>query len=1510
MRSLAQREGKANLRNVRTGKKWALSGILAAAFASPALAFTAPLQQLPSDVFQIAASAVLLVTAALLITVLIQHLGIRRMRTKAAGTEQILDQRTEQLDSLSSGVVFLTDTGGIAFANRSAAYLLGCKAEALYGRQLIDLLPEQHHSEIEQILNGTREQRLQCLLPSRNRHYLLRINPRLPDVTGYSAMVCLEDVHPYQQKLDYQTDMQQHILGLPDQAEFGLVQIQFGQQQVSVNHQFGIWLGENAASERKDEAFFDLFSETSRGDVTQAFSDMAEGQTIAVEAELISPKGSIPVMLSGSVAPHTRESDAPIGHLVVTSLAQKYDLKAQVSDVTRRLQTLSAASAEAIYFLDGDDRLVDCNRPFATLFGAEPMRVKGKHIEELACFNDELKALHRKVESMMPKRSEVTLNRSDGSEKRLHVTLQWIVIDTKRIGMVGIVRDLTEHYELKQELSEAENRLATFMDRAPMGIAVFDGNDKLTEVNQTLCKQLGLQSDELKSRSFYQLFANSEHSATAARKLHRHDALNEFAASLKDVNDKPVSTTLYASKIREIPEEYVCWVGGRAEQEYLNNRFERLIKYTSAPVALLGDDGFTQLNTAACAFFGVQEEDLLGRRPDSIELNATEQQAKALSEKLTLVREQGQVLTFDWQHHYQGQILPTEATFIPVFRDGVLQSVICIWIDLRAVEQANAARVEAVKLRQAAEQEVAEKQQLLKNNQDKLAQQSQALAQTEQNLADTAERLKSAEDNLSEKISTISDLQQAHKDISSHLASLQQDYEQNRELLARSQQANSELESQLQQSGEKVGRLEKQRNQIAEALQYSEKQHKEAQLQLDESRKETERLKQARKEQQQQVDSYASQIERLRSSISDKDQQMAAVSHQIQTLQSELQNSSQVSDSLREQLANQRKASEQAQKERRELELACRKAESELAGKARHIDHLQHEMQMLEEMSKQQKGDMEKHAKQLQDELRSKQAQLSETALTLEQLQKQAEQEKREKEAQQNTLARLQEEMAQVQKRAEQQQQQVAQADQAWKEQQQKLQAALAQKQAQLQKAEEFLNDAKQQTQAERDEKARQQALFNKLKNELEDMQAQADEQRQAMQVSDKNWQNQQQSLAQELAEKQAQLDKAQAQLDAHQKQVDAEKLARMEQQNMLSQLKSELSDVEQRAAKQQALMAGSDEQWRKHHEEIEAQKQQLQQALKQAQSQNSQMQTKLQSSMADLADAEAKVSKTQSEEQKLQQELNHAKAQAESLADKLKQQEQREAQLQSQVVEQQKALKDNESSISALKQQQATLTAQLEAVQKEYQSTKASLSQQGSSQSDLNLQLKQLEQELKESRSQLTNKEKALQSAQNQLETSKKKLANQEQVLIDAQKAELHREQKSTAVKRPEPEYAKLEMPPEPQLWFDLLPYLQQNRQVGSLGTSLTKLMTGLENAMNDTDKAVMEDDHRQILLSTRKLIKVIEPIHAEPLNDMSSRLMLDCEQNNTDNISIFWPIAKQNLQRTLRVIYSHMHE
>jgi epidermal growth factor receptor substrate 15 len=340
-------------------------------------------------------------------------------------------------------------------------------------------------------------------------------------------------------------------------------------------------------------------------------------------------------------------------------------------------------------------------------------------------------------------------------------------------------------------------------------------------------------------------------------------------------------------------------------------------------------------------------------------------------------------------------------------------------------------------------------------------------------------------------------------------------------------------------------------------------------------------------------------------------------------------------------------------------------------------------------------------------------------------------------------------------------------------------------------------------------------------------------------------------------------------------------------------------------------MIDGSDEHWRKHHGEIEQQKLQLQQALIEAEKQNSQMQEKLEGNLEQLQEAVSQVSESQSGEQKLQDELNHARSETEHLQQRIKQQEEHERELQEQLEQQQQNLQGSENCILSLEEKQTQLTEQLQAVQQQYSSSKDSLIDQHSDHAQLAQQLQKLEQDLHNSQSQLSDKENALQEAKHQLESNQAKLVEQENALLSAHKEELQQAIEHQPLKdnQAPSEIAKLVMPDNPAVWFDLLPYLQNQNVTKPLPVSLNELMDELEKGLIETDNAIKEDDVTAILRGARKLVIVANKVNSEALTDVVTRLESDCRQGLVDNISIAWPTVHRLLNNTLRVIYSHLN-
>ncbi|WP_338401488.1 PAS domain-containing protein [Neptunicella marina] len=1457
--------------------------------------------------------AVLAVVAAialiLLILFLVQKSKLAKAELQHQQISHLLQDSQQHLQNAEQGVMHLDASGNILFVNKQMARWLNAKPEQLSAKHWQSVLKLAEQSKLVEAFAKTMATR--CHIQLDGKTYLAGLRAASDSQQQLAFSLSLDDVSRYQQQIDELTLSQQQLDSMMKASSIAEVQFDVEQNQIEVNQALAELLDEPI--EQLNGPAETLLKRIYRQDWSlwsQSVEQAMKMQPVNFECRFTS--GMSDLILAHLYLQAITQAD---GHkkLMIWILPQKALAQTRQQLVKQQTEWLAFSHAQphATYMLDEQGHLINANNAFEQLFSVTFSQVQDKHLNELSFIPDDIRQQHQSNDLMLMSLSGSAHKEWDftdklGNRKTLRFRLQRIKqANGQNGGSVGVFENISELKQAKKEQQQHKQRFYRMLELAPVAMAIVDENDKLVQANPTFTQRLGVNEEQLKKTSFYQLFNDPTQSGKAAKQLQAEGKLRGFAARLKGADGELHPSELHMDMYDEKAGHYLCWIFDISQQQFHQDKFDSLLQHSSMPMAVLKNDGFAQLNPAALDFFAVDDEDeLLGKFPHSPELNPNQEAVDKLQAKLQQLQEDGKAQSLVWQHQRGEQALPCQATYVPMFQGDKLDSVLCIWMDMRALAKADEERLEAINLQQAAERQVEKQQQLLASSQDKLASKVRSLS-------DTENRLKQAQQDLDQKLSTINELQQAHSDVTAHLQQLKQDYNKSRELLAESKQSNAELEQQLAQSSETVGKLQTQRNQIADALQLSQQKYQKTREQLEQSELQGERLQQEREQQQQQLTESASQIAQLKDSILQKDQQMGQVSGQIASLQSQLLSSGQTSERLREQLVNQRKASEQAEIQRRKLEETYRVAQAELSGKARQIDHLQHEMQKFEEMSQQQKGDMQSQQQKLQQELAAKQAQLDETQQRLDSAQQQAEQEKIEKTQQQQRVEQMQKELEEVQQRAEQQQAKVNDADQHWKEQQQALQQELLQKQQQLQQTEKTLNETRQQTEAEKAERARQQQIFDRLQQELQDVEQRSQTQQQKMAESEAQWKQQQQALEQELQQKQQNLQQTQEQLSQTQHQSEQDKLERLQEAQKLEQLKVELADVQNRADKQQQMMQGTDEQWRQHRDEIEQQKQQLQQALQQAQQQNDSMQQKLQQQLSELQDAEQQVQHTRSAENDLQQELEQARNAAQQLQQELTQREQQEQKLQQQLDSQQQVLAQSENNVERLQQQHQQLMAELNQVQEQYRQSQQSLSRQDSSQSQLDEQLKQLEQQLQQSQSQLQDKEQALEQAQQKLASSQDQLKQQEQAWVQAHQQELEQAKQSQGEQQQvilAPEIADLPLPESPEIWFELLPFLQQQTDNAPLAVALSRLLEELQQITEQTDEAVNAENAGQILMQARKLIKMAQTVKSEPLLDLSNQLEAACKQGQVDSISIFWPTMKKSLHNTLRVIYSHL--
>ncbi len=1457
----------------------------------------------------------------LLLTVFIQVFTHKQKTQKLAKAHA---QFQHSQNSLPVGLVHLSLDGKVIYANAKACSLLGRLSDKLIGQHLAGCFSSEYEPQIEHAMHESNLD-LKARARASNLYLSVKFSAIDTNTNEHYRLVCLCDENKLRREVEVSTKVIAEHQNMFKAMQLGQLWINLIEDSFTYNEKFEALLSFASSSSATDEAtplkiFTDAIHQADNTLWSKAVllaKTNGHAQTCCRFKVSQNNDAHIYVGTHLSITATLNEKgECTRLHVVVRDNAEAEANKQLLETKIQQHQAMLSASNNPMYGLDESGNLLWSNSPFNMLLRRFMPNAKSKNLLELDFFPDAIKKLHQRPVGVSGRSYDmdfVLISPHDEGEINIKLNLMFYaskdrLTDSTTAGIIGIIQDTTELQLIKQQVKKHQSQLDNMLNLAPVAIATIDADDRIISANHVMSSRLSFSDTELKRQDFYQLFNDPSEAGKAAKKLHQTGHLRDYHAKLKGKDNRLHPSELHVDIIDKEKQEYLCWIADRSDEQFQQDKFDSLLQHSSMPMAILGEHGFSKLNSEACKFFCVNEDyDLFGVSPFSVRLNANEEIANALKQIVTEVTQSGKAKSFTWEHKVGDQILPCQATYVPMYKDQAFDSILCIWMDKRELLKADDARQLAINLHQAAQREVQEKQTLLASSQDQLATKIRTLA-------DTEHKLQTVQEDLSETQSEFSYLQEAHRNVTDNLLQLKSDYGQSRTLLAQAQKVNTNLQSQLAASSEEVKGLNTQRSEIAAALKQSEENYNAAQDKLSISEENAEKLKHEQQTQHDKMQAFVEQITDMKQSVIDKDAQIGQVSEQINALQTQLTNSSNTTDKLREQLEEQREASEKAEQERRDIEHTCELAQAELRNKVRHLQHLESEMNKLEEMSNQEKGDMQAQQSALKLELEDKLEQLQNTQKALAAAQSAADIEKQEKAMQQALLEKVQQELVEVELTAQTKQAALAEKEQQQKQDQknlqQKLWDELKAKQVKLQETELVLQQAKQQTESEKAEKEKHSQLLEQLKTELHDIESRNIEQQAKMAQTDEQWNQNKQVLKQEVEAKREQLAQTKQALTEIQRQADKERLARIEQEQKLAQLTLELVDVETRANKQKEMLAGSDEQWRKHHDEIEQQKQQLQQALQQAQTQNQTLQSQLEGKLNALQQAESQVSETLSGEQAVQHELNKTRHEAEELQSKITQQEQKEQQLQHQLASQQQALETKELSINDLKHKQKTLTQALAAVQEEYAKSKETLATQHDSHSHLSSQMSELEGALAQSKQALANKESALQAAEQALASSQSKLAEQETALLSAHKQELQQasEQLSNTDSR-NPAIEKLPLPTKPTVWFDLLPYLQSQPQMASLPIALSELMDDLQSNIQRTESALDNNDTRELLASSRALVNLSETINCDALTYLMSSIQNDCNNGMVDNVSIRWPATKQGLEKTLRVVYSHLH-
>lgn len=202
--------------------------------------------------------------------------------------------------------------------------------------------------------------------------------------------------------------------------------------------------------------------------------------------------------------------------LLVTELTQMVKVENQVLDQAKFLESLLDALPMPVFYKDRQGRYLGANPAFLNLLGLNAQQVVGKTVDDIT--SPELALRYRRADEALyaePDKIQFyeALMRSTQGLREVHFhKAAFRDHNGQVVGLIGMVRDVTEERRALAALRDSEARLAQVLHSSPMAVFVLDQAHRVVIWNPACEQLLGARAqDMLGSTEVWRVFYPAPH---------------------------------------------------------------------------------------------------------------------------------------------------------------------------------------------------------------------------------------------------------------------------------------------------------------------------------------------------------------------------------------------------------------------------------------------------------------------------------------------------------------------------------------------------------------------------------------------------------------------------------------------------------------------------------------------------------------------------------------------------------------------------------------------------------------------------------------------------------------------------------------------------------------------------------------------------------------------------------------------------------------------------------------
>lgn len=413
-----------------------------------------------------------------------------------------IDNAYEILDRITDGFFAVDEKWSFTYVNSEATRLLFRDRDDLVGRNIWEEFPEAVELAFyDQYHRAIREQTsvvFDAFFPPLKKWFDVRVYPSL---TGLS--VYFQDITHQRIVLSHK---EQHYKSLFEQNPDAVFSFELEGKYLTVNPAMEQLLGYRE-EEFLQQSFIPLVSAEDVEQTIAYYKKAASGVTQRYQAKVVHKNGSF-VYVDVTSMPIIINDEVVGVYGVAKDITDRYLEQDELRKTKERLESFVRNNADAIWVIDLEERVLEINPAFETMFGWSADSVIGKKLPIIPDFlKDSIQQLHEQVKTGTSFMGLETIReRRDGSLIHVSATLSPILdFDGNVIGLTGICRDISSRKIAEETLKAKTKQLESFIENNVDSILIFNLDKEVVQVNIAFENTFGWTKGEILGVHLYDL---------------------------------------------------------------------------------------------------------------------------------------------------------------------------------------------------------------------------------------------------------------------------------------------------------------------------------------------------------------------------------------------------------------------------------------------------------------------------------------------------------------------------------------------------------------------------------------------------------------------------------------------------------------------------------------------------------------------------------------------------------------------------------------------------------------------------------------------------------------------------------------------------------------------------------------------------------------------------------------------------------------------------------------------